>query len=83
MGRGAKGARLQAVFNHLYSRPCTTVNEIAGATGLDYQAVNSAVKLLLRDGHLLLSNDRRRNRIFTFGRYLEIFKDASDGGGIR
>ena len=77
----SRGSRLQAVFSHLYSRPCTTVNDIVAATGLDYQAVNNAVKLLLRDGHLFLLNGHRRNRIFTFGRYLEIFKDSSESRG--
>lgn len=80
MSKGAKGARLQRIFDYLYSHPSVMVNDIAAALQMEYVTVNSGIKALVADGLLQTANDYKRNRIFTFTRYLDIFRD--DGACI-
>ena len=75
MSKGAKGARLQRMFDYMYSHPSVMVNDIAAALQMEYVTVNSGIKALVADGLLQTVNDYKRNRIFTFTRYLDIFRD--------
>ena len=51
------------------------VNDIAAALQMEYVTVNSGIKALVADGLLQTVNDYKRNRIFTFTRYLDVFRD--------
>ena len=63
------------MFRHLYSVPRVTVNQLAKALDCGYQAANRLVKPLVEKGVLVSSSDAKRNTIYDFKRYLEIFKE--------
>ena len=64
----------QRLFKLLYSTPRLTVKQAAKELECDYQTASRLIKVLVRDGVLLPANDAKRNVIFDFKRYLDIFK---------
>lgn len=62
-------------FRYLYSVPRCTVNQLSEALGCGYQAASRLVKGLLSKEILVASSDAKRNTIYDFKRYLEVFKD--------
>lgn len=62
-------------FRHLYSVPRGTVKQLATALDCGYQAASRLVKALVKRGILVPSSSARRNAIYDFTRYLEIFKE--------
>lgn len=64
----------QRLFKYLYSVPRITVNDAAEALACDYQAASRLIKALVKAGHLVPANGAKRNVIYDFRRYLEIFK---------
>ena len=65
----------QRLFRFLYSVPRATVNQLAEALECGYQAASRLVKPLVAKGVLVASSDAKRNTIYDFKRYLDIFKD--------
>jgi len=65
----------RCAFRHLYSTPRTTINQLAKALGCDYAPANRLVKPLVEKGVLVSSSDAKRNTIYDFKRYLDIFRD--------
>ena len=68
-------ALAQQLFRYLYSMPRVTVNQASEALSCGYQAANRVIKQLVADSVLVPATDARRNVIYDFRRYLEIFKD--------
>lgn len=64
----------QKLFKNLYSVPRMTINQISESIGCSYLAANRLVKKLEKDGLLVPATDAKRNVIYDFRRYLEIFK---------
>ena len=65
----------QQLFRYLYSMPRVTVNQAAEALSCGYQAASRLIKQLVSDSVLVQASNARRNVIYDFKRYLEIFKD--------
>ena len=65
----------QQLFRYLYSVPRVTVNQVAENLACGYQTASRLVKPMIEDGILSPSSDAKRNTIYDFSRYLEIFKD--------
>jgi len=68
-------ALAQQLFRYLYSMPRVTVNQASEALSCGYQAASRLIKQLAADSILVQASDARRNVIYDFRRYLEIFKD--------
>ena len=68
-------ALAQQLFRYLYSMPRVTVNQASEALSCGYQAASRLIKQLVADSILVQASDARRNVIYDFRRYLEIFKD--------
>jgi len=71
--RNTAGA--QKLFLHLYSEPRTTVLQAAGALGCDYQTARRLIRRFVADGILTSGGKGRRNAIYDFRRYLDLFKE--------
>ena len=65
----------QRAFRYLYSMPRITVNQLSEALSCGYSAANRLVKSLVTQSVLVPSSDARRNAIYDFKRYLDIFVD--------
>jgi Fic family protein len=70
----ANTALMQKLFKRLYSFPRMTINQVSESIGCSYLAANRMVKKLEKDGLLVPATDAKRNVIYDFRRYLEIFK---------
>ncbi len=68
-------ALAQQLFRYMYSMPRITVNQASEALSCGYQSANRLIKQLVADGVLISASDAKRNVIYDFKRYLEIFKD--------
>lgn len=68
-------ALAQQLFKYLYSVPRVTINQVAEALDCGYQNANRLFKPLVKEGILVPSSDAKRNTVYDFKRYLDIFKD--------
>jgi len=67
-------ALAQQLFRYLYSTPRVTMNQLSDTLLCGYQTANRLIKRLVKDGVLVPASEARRNVIYDFKRYLEIFK---------
>ncbi len=67
-------ALVQKFFKSLYSIPRMTINQVSESIGCSYLTANRMVKKLEKDGLLVPATDAKRDVIYDFRRYLEIFK---------
>lgn len=65
----------QRAFRHLYSVPRITINQLSEALDCGYQAASRLVKSLVARDVLVPTSDAKRNTIYDFKRYLDVFKD--------
>jgi len=63
------------LFRYLYSVPRATINQLSNALDCGYQAASRIVKPLVAKEVLVPSSDAKRNTIYDFKRYLDIFRD--------
>ncbi len=68
-------ALAQQLFKYLYSVPRVTINQVAEALDCGYQNANRLFTPLVKEGILVASSEAKRNTIYDFKRYLDIFKD--------
>lgn len=73
LGRGA--GRALALLETLYDRPVVSVNRVTEVTGLTFANANTLVKQLSDLGLLSEITGRRRNRVFVYRPYLDLFED--------
>jgi Fic family protein len=71
-GKRAKAG--QQLLQILYSQPIMTVNNISELLGTTHQSANSLVKLFVEAKMLEEITGYRRNRLFVFSDYMEIFR---------
>lgn len=71
LGRAA--ANGHRVLEHLYQRPILSVAEVQALTGSTYTAANNLVARLVGSGILVEATGYRRNRVFRYQTYIEIF----------
>ena len=62
------------LLKYLYQYPYTTVNFVCRDLGLDYQNANNLIKSFVKL-HILEVGHRKRNKIYTFTKYLDIFNN--------
>lgn len=72
-GHGVNGLRL---LDLLYDRPMVNVGTVAAALGVSWPTAAKLIGLLERQDILQEITGQRRNRIFRYGPYLALFKEA-------
>ncbi len=72
-GLGRAAANGHRVLEHLYQRPILSVAEVQALTGSTYTAANNLVARLVGLGILVEITGNRRNRVFRYQSYIEIF----------
>ena len=75
--RQSAGKGLQ-ILENLFYMPIISVEEVIKATELTYSNANRLVKLMCDIGLLTEITGQRRNRLFSYSTYLDIFKDPED-----
>lgn len=79
LGRAAGNGH--KVLEHLYQRPIVSVADVEGLTGTSYTAANNLVARLVGLGVLVPVNDYRRNRLFRYQAYIDIFGEPRESAG--
>lgn len=77
-GHGRSVARTQRVFDALRSRPLATIAALAARTGASVPTVSRAVESLSDLGIVKEITGRKRERVFAYGRYLDILKEGTE-----
>lgn len=72
--KGVRGGNLLKVIRFLYLKPRSNISEIESGSGVDYRTANRCVKELTKDGWLRPFTDAKRNCIYDFYKYLDVFK---------
>lgn len=74
--RGMRGtAAAQRLLLHLYREPRLTIQQAAAALESDYQSARRIVRRFVADGILVAADGPRRNAIYDFRRYLDLFRN--------
>jgi Fic family protein len=66
------------VFDAFRSRPLATIASLAARTGLSIPTVSRAVDALVTLGIVKEITGRKRERVFAYGRYLEILSEETE-----
>jgi Fic family protein len=64
----------QALMRHLYARPVVDVNNAAKIIGATTNTANALIADMVAHGVLLEITGQRRNRLFVFNEYIELFR---------
>ncbi|MFT3789621.1 MAG: Fic family protein [Rudaea sp.] len=75
LGRAAANAL--RVFDALRARPLTTLNALVERTGTSYPTVARAIESLEKLGLVREITGRKRERVFAYGRYLDILNEGT------
>ncbi len=75
LGRRAENARKLVMY--LYQRPFTTVNSTMELLGLKYVPASKLIAALVDLGILNEVTGYKRNRIYMFEQYLDVFRNES------
>jgi Fic family protein len=73
MGRGTGSAL--ALLETLFFRPVVSVKQVAEITEISFANANALVEALQKHRLLLETTGRRRNRVFAYQPYLDLFED--------
>jgi len=73
LGRAAGNGH--RILEHLYQRPILTVTEVQKLTNTTYTAANNLVSRLAEVGILREATGYKRNRVFRYQTYIDIFGD--------
>ncbi len=71
MGKRSKPAMI--LLQQLFKQPVTNIKDVQNITGLSPQAANNLVKAFVEQKILHETTGHRRNRIFVFNEYLQMF----------
>lgn len=74
-GRAAENIKL--IINHFYKKPVLTVKEISMELQLSERTIRNLVTELINRKIIEESTGNKRNRIFVFEKYLDLFKEKS------
>lgn len=83
-GLGRAAGNGHKVLEQLYQRPIMSVADVQELTGTTYTAANNLVSRLVELGVLMEATGYRRNRLFRYQAYIELFGepgDADEGAG--
>jgi Fic family protein len=78
-GAGRRAGSALRVHDALKARPLVSVREVCKRTGLSFPAAGAALDLLLELGIAREMTGRRRNRVFAYGKYLEVLGEGTEG----
>ena len=76
LGSSAGGGHI--VLEYLYKHPVLSVNDVRKITGVSYTTANNLVYSLVANGILEEITGRRRNRLFRYAPYIEIFNEDTE-----
>ena len=76
VGRASSSAL--RVFNALCERPITTLNDLCQRTGLSFPTATKGIARLMTLGIVKELTGGRRNRVFSYGRYLAILNEGTE-----
>lgn len=71
-GHGANSPRL---LDHLFDRPLVNVSSVAATLGVSWPIASKLIGQFEERGLLQETTGQRRNRVFRYGPYLELFQD--------
>jgi len=71
---GKRQALAKRLIQYLYSQPITDVNTISEALTITFSTASRLVDNLLESGILVESTGNKRNRIFIFEKYIQLFR---------
>jgi hypothetical protein len=74
-------ANAHRVLEHLYQRPILGVADVRKLTGTTYTAANNLVSRLSNLGIIQETTGNRRNRLFRYEPYIQIFREAPSEAG--
>jgi Fic family protein len=74
---GRATANALRVFDALRARPLTTLNALVERTGASYPTVARAIEALEKLGMVREITGRKRERVFAYGRYLDILNEGT------
>jgi Fic family protein len=75
---GRSAANTLRVFNALSARPLATIGSLRDSTGTSYPTAARAVNALEKLGIVREITGRKRERVFAYGRYLEILSEETE-----
>lgn len=64
------------VFNYIEQNPIFAIKEMQKATNLSYNTLNTVVKYLENSKIIKLKEDIKRNRVYVYEEYIELFKNV-------
>ena len=64
----------QALMRHLYARPVVDVNMVAEIIGVTGNTASALISDMVSHGVLVEVTGQRRNRLFVFREYIELFR---------
>ncbi|MFT5084806.1 MAG: Fic family protein [Lentisphaeria bacterium] len=73
LGYGKRAEKADILLKRLYGKPSITAAQTAGLLSVTVSSANSLLARLVSDGVLIESTGFKRNRVFTFARYIEMF----------
>jgi len=73
LGRKAKNAKI--LLDYLYSKPKISINQVENLLKISKNSSNLLVKDLVKMGILKEITNNKRNQIFSFSQYLELFSN--------
>ena len=77
-GLGRAAGNGHKVLEHLYQRPIVSVADVETLTGTSYTAANVLVSRLVELGVLVEATGYRRNRLFRYQAYIDLFGERGD-----
>ena len=77
-GLGRAAGNGHKVLEYLYQRPIVAVADVEALTGTSYTAANMLVSRLVELGVLVEATGYRRNRLFRYQAYIELFGETAD-----
>ncbi len=76
LGRAA--ASTMSVFHAVCERPIVTLNEVCKRTSLSFPTATKGIHRLIQKEIIKERTGKRRNRVFAYGRYLDILNEGTE-----
>jgi Fic family protein len=70
---GKRATKGQALLRHLYSEPIMSANRVAKRLEVTHQSASSLIRAFEEMGILRETTGRKKNRLFVFSEYLDLF----------
>jgi Fic family protein len=80
-GLGRAAGNGHKLLEHLYQRPIVSVADVEELTGTSYTAANNLVSRMVELGVLVEATGYRRNRLFRYQAYIDLFGESADAEG--